>query len=136
MPSRAAIFAAVIGSIDPALFTPSVTRMMMRLCVPHMIARGGGDIANISTDYVLPRRRDGVNAPDTDLYNASKWALNGLTMLQATQLAGSVAVNAFDPGWVKTDLGGPKAPGSPVQSADGALSVNNRPHDLVVVPVG
>ena len=53
--------------------------MMSRLVAPHMIARGGGDIVNISTDYVLPKRREGVNAPDTDLYNASKWALNGLT---------------------------------------------------------
>ena len=33
MPERAASWAAVIGSIEPALFTPSVTRMMIRLRV-------------------------------------------------------------------------------------------------------
>ena len=49
--------------------------VMSRLCVPHMIARGGGDIINISTDYVLPKRRDGVNAPDTDLYPRMRAAL-------------------------------------------------------------
>jgi NAD(P)-dependent dehydrogenase (short-subunit alcohol dehydrogenase family) len=70
---------------------------------------------------------EGVHLKGIPSYRVSKWALNGLTMLQATQLAGQIAVNAFDPGWVKTDLGGPKAPGSPVQSAEGALSVVTLP---------
>jgi NAD(P)-dependent dehydrogenase (short-subunit alcohol dehydrogenase family) len=60
-------------------------------------------------------------------YRLSKWALNGLTMIQALELAGEVAVNAFDPGWVKTDLGGERAPGSPVDSAKGALAVATLP---------
>ncbi|HJP41421.1 MAG TPA: SDR family oxidoreductase, partial [Dehalococcoidia bacterium] len=37
--------------------------MMGRLCVPEMITRGGGDIVNISTYYVLPARSDGTNSP-------------------------------------------------------------------------
>lgn len=60
-------------------------------------------------------------------YRLSKWSLNGLTLLLASELAGEVAVNAFDPGWVKTELGGPKAPGSPVESARGALSLITLP---------
>jgi NAD(P)-dependent dehydrogenase (short-subunit alcohol dehydrogenase family) len=60
-------------------------------------------------------------------YRLSKWALNGLTMLLAKELAGKVAVNAFDPGWVKTDLGGPKAPGHPSESARGALALVTLP---------
>ena len=99
--------------------------MMSRLCVPSMIARGGGDIVNISTDYVLPKRRDGVNAPDTDLYNASKWALNGLTDAAAQTLAAdNIRVNAlamgptdtqmlralFKPGGKLAHLGGPDGP--------------------------
>ena len=33
----------------------------------------------------------------------------------------------FDPGWVKTDLGGPHAPGSPEDSAEGALALVTAP---------
>lgn len=60
-------------------------------------------------------------------YRLSKWALNGFTLLLSAELAGRVAVNAFDPGWVKTDLGGPSAPGSPRESAEGALAIATLP---------
>jgi NAD(P)-dependent dehydrogenase (short-subunit alcohol dehydrogenase family) len=53
--------------------------MMGRLCVAEMLKRGGGDIVNISTYYVLPARSEGTNSPTTDCYNASKWAMNGFT---------------------------------------------------------
>lgn len=53
--------------------------MLSRAAVPHLIARGGGDIVNLSTYYVLPAKSAGTNPADTDLYNASKWALNGFT---------------------------------------------------------
>ncbi|HET9960106.1 MAG TPA: SDR family NAD(P)-dependent oxidoreductase, partial [Polyangiaceae bacterium] len=53
----------------------------------------------------------------------SKWALNGFTIQLAHELRGQIAVNAFDPGWVKTDLGGSRAPGTPDESARGALAL-------------
>ena len=99
--------------------------ILNRLVVPHMLAAGGGDIVSISTDYVLPKRRDGVNAPDTDLYNASKWALNGLTDGGAQALAGDnirmnnlcmgptdteMLRNLFKPGGKLAHLGGPDGP--------------------------
>ncbi len=61
--------------------------------------------------------------PGIASYRLSKWALNGLTMLQAAELAGRISVNAFDPGWVKTDLGGERAPGHPSDSAQAALKM-------------
>lgn len=57
-----------------------------------------------------------VETPDMPTYRLTKYALNGLTILWAGELKGQVAVNALDPGWLKTDLGGPNAPGEP---ADG-----------------
>ena len=61
--------------------------MLGRLVVPHMIEARQGDIVNVSTYYVLPARSEGTNPPDTDLYAASKWALNGFTDAWATHLA-------------------------------------------------
>jgi NAD(P)-dependent dehydrogenase (short-subunit alcohol dehydrogenase family) len=55
-------------------------------------------------------------SPDMPTYRLTKYALGGLTILWAGILKGNVAVNALDPGWLKTDLGGPDAPGEP---ADG-----------------
>jgi len=73
---------------------------------------------------------EGVRMTGIASYRLSKWALHGLTLLQATHLAGEIAVNAFDPGWVKTDLVGPNAPGSPVESAEGALAVVTLPFEV------
>ena len=62
-----------------------------------------------------------LSEPGIASYRLSKWSLNGLTQLQAEELKGEVSVNAFDPGWVKTDLGGPLAPGTPEEAAEGLL---------------
>ncbi|HEX6271938.1 MAG TPA: SDR family NAD(P)-dependent oxidoreductase [Polyangiaceae bacterium] len=70
---------------------------------------------------------ESMRALDIPSYRLTKWALNGFTLLLAKELAGAVAVNAFDPGWVKTDLGGPNAPGHPRESALGALAIVTMP---------
>ena len=69
--------------------------MLSRAVIPHMQKNGGG-IVNISTYYVLPAKSDGTNQPDTDLYNASKWALNGFTDAWAKYLEkDNIKVNGF-----------------------------------------
>jgi NAD(P)-dependent dehydrogenase (short-subunit alcohol dehydrogenase family) len=52
--------------------------MLSRAVIPLM-QKQGGHIINLSTYYVLPAKSDGTNGSETDLYNASKWALNGFT---------------------------------------------------------
>ena len=70
--------------------------LLSRLCVPLIVEAGGGDIVNISTYYVLPAKSPGTNNPDTDLYNASKWALNGFTQAWSRSLEEhNVRVNAL-----------------------------------------
>jgi NAD(P)-dependent dehydrogenase (short-subunit alcohol dehydrogenase family) len=64
-----------------------------------------------------------LGEPNILSYRLSKWALNGLTQIQAAELRGQIAVNALDPGWVKTDLGGPRAPGTVEESARGGLAL-------------
>ncbi len=79
--------------------------MLSRACVPHMQAGGGGTIINLSSYYVLPARSDGTNPPNTDLYNASKWALNGFTDAWAKYLAkDNITVNGLCMGAVDTPM--------------------------------
>ncbi len=67
-----------------------------RAVMPLMRARGDGHIVNIVTDHVYtePRRPTG-GGPGMDLYDASKWALNGFTLAWAQALAGTVRVNGL-----------------------------------------
>lgn len=53
---------------------------------------------------------------DMPTYRFTKYAIGAITQLWANTLKGKIAVNCLDPGWLKTDLGGPNAPGEP---ADG-----------------
>lgn len=79
--------------------------MLSRAVIPHMQGSDGGHIINISTYYVLPAKSDGTNQPDTDLYNASKWALNGFTDAWAEYLAkDNIRVNGMCMGATDTPM--------------------------------
>jgi NAD(P)-dependent dehydrogenase (short-subunit alcohol dehydrogenase family) len=80
--------------------------MISRLVIPRMQAAGnGGHIINLSTYYVLPAKSDGTNNPVTDLYNASKWALNGFTDAWAKYLEkDNIKVNGLCMGAVDTPM--------------------------------
>lgn len=65
--------------------------------------------------------------PSMPAYRLSKLLLNGLTISYAGDLKGRVAVNSLDPGWLKTDLGGPNAPGEPVDGAVRMLELAVKP---------
>jgi len=55
-------------------------------------------------------------------YCLSKLTLNGATIMLAEALQDQgIVVNAIDPGWVKTDMGGSGAPRTPEQGADTAI---------------
>lgn len=90
---------------------------MYTLCcefIPGMVERGFGRIVNLTS---------GINeTPELAPYGASKWAVNKLTHDLAANLKETpVRINTLDPGWLRTDLGGPNAD-HPVQAViPGAL---------------
>ncbi|HYQ14574.1 MAG TPA: SDR family NAD(P)-dependent oxidoreductase [Polyangiaceae bacterium] len=74
---------------------------------------------------------DAVKAePNMPAYRLSKLLLNGLSISYAGDLKGQVAVNSLDPGWLKTDLGGPNAPGEPPDGAVRMLELACKPFSV------
>lgn len=63
---------------------------------------------------------------DMPSYRISKYTLNAVTKAYSQALEGKIAINSFDPGWLKTDLGGPNAPGEPIDGAHRLIQVINK----------
>jgi NAD(P)-dependent dehydrogenase (short-subunit alcohol dehydrogenase family) len=89
-----------------------------RLCeatIPLMQRNGYGRIVNVSTGLAALEDMGG-GSPG---YRVSKTALNALTCILASELRGSgILVNAVNPGWVQTDMGGSGATRSVEEGAD------------------
>ena len=101
----------------------------LRLCqalVPMMRRRGYGRVVNVSS---------GSGAFDemgtgTLAYGASKTWLNAMTRKVALEAEGDgVLVNAVDPGWVRTRMGGREAPRTPEEGADTIVWLATLPED-------
>ncbi len=68
-----------------------------RRCIPHIVARGGGHIINIATDHIMPPPGSATGGGTRmDVYDSSKWGINGMTQSWAKFLKGhGVRVNAL-----------------------------------------
>ncbi len=83
--------------------------------LPFLRKGAAARVINVSSGY---GQLDGLS-PHVPSYCLSKLALNGLTIMLAQALKPyGIAVNAVDPGWVRTDMGGPGAPRPVEKGAD------------------
>ena len=80
--------------------------------LPKMEKKGFGRIVNTTSGI----RRE----PEQAGYSASKAALDKVTMDIASKYDGTdVIISLTDPGWCRTDLGGPQAPNAPESAIPG-----------------
>ena len=80
--------------------------------LPGMIGRGFGRILNTTSGIALEPEQAG--------YSASKAALDKITIDLGSKVEGTdVMINLTDPGWCRTDLGGPHAPNAPESAIPG-----------------
>ena len=82
--------------------------------MPKMIERGFGRILNTTSGIRLEPQQAG--------YSASKAALDKITIDLGSTVEGTdVMINLTDPGWCRTDLGGPNAPNAPESAIPGIV---------------
>ncbi len=89
----------------------------MMICyhyIPKMIEKGFGRVVNTTSGIALEPEQGG--------YSASKAALDKVTIDLGKNLEGTdVIISLADPGWCRTDLGGPNAPNSPESALPGII---------------
>lgn len=82
--------------------------------MPMMIENGFGRILNTTSGIRLEPEQAG--------YSASKAALDKITIDLGSKVEGTdVMINLTDPGWCRTDLGGPHAPNAPESAIPGIV---------------
>lgn len=82
--------------------------------LPKMVEKGFGRIVNTTSGIALEPEQAG--------YSASKAALDKITIDMGKNVNGTdVCINLIDPGWCRTDLGGPNAPNSPESAIPGVI---------------
>ena len=86
-----------------------------RAFLPHLKQSANARVANISSGAgSISQKEDCAYYP----YSVSKAALNMLTRALAAEFCPQrIVIAAISPGWVKTEMGGSKAPLTPQESA-------------------
>jgi NAD(P)-dependent dehydrogenase (short-subunit alcohol dehydrogenase family) len=108
----------------------AVTQAML----PLLRKSAAGRIVNMSSGLGSLTLQADFSGPFGDFkvlgYDASKTAVNAVTVHFAYELRDTpIKVNSACPGWVKTDMGGPEAPGTAEEGADTPVWLATLPPD-------
>ncbi|WP_409302356.1 SDR family NAD(P)-dependent oxidoreductase [Peribacillus sp. SCS-155] len=113
-----------LTAMDPSILEKTMTTNffgtynVIRSFIHFMEKQGYGRIINVSSEYGAMSE---MSYPGGGAYKLSKFVLNGLTRLIAAEITDDIKINAVDPGWVSTDMGGPSAPITAEQAARSIL---------------
>ena len=115
---------ASVAAVDPEVMRRTLETNLLgalnccQAFLPLMRQQGYGRIVNVSSGRGSFSRL-GAGGPS---YRISKTALNALTVILADELKDcNILVNAMTTGWVRTRLGGLKAPRSVAEGAETAV---------------
>lgn len=98
--------------------------------IPFLKKTTAARIFNVSTEMACLNLMSSDFYPLAPSYRVSKVAMNGLTVLLARELKDfNILVNAYSPGWMRTDIGGPDAPFSVAEGAQTAIHLATLPND-------
>lgn len=105
----------------------AVARITQAL-LPLMKQNNYGRIVNVSTEMATLATMGNDYYPLAPSYRLSKIGLNGFTAILAKELKGTnILVNAYSPGWMKTDMGGGDAPFTADEGAETAIYLATLP---------
>jgi NAD(P)-dependent dehydrogenase (short-subunit alcohol dehydrogenase family) len=124
-----------LAEVDPEILRRTLETNLLgalRCCqgfLPLMKRQGYGRIVNVSSGRGSFSRL-AAGASGGPCYRISKTALNAVTVILADETKETnILVNAMTPGWVRTRMGGVKAPLSAAEGADTAVWLATLPDD-------
>jgi NAD(P)-dependent dehydrogenase (short-subunit alcohol dehydrogenase family) len=115
MPDQADWLSTVPADYEQSFRVNTIAPILLsNFFLPKMLSQQWGRIVNVTSGI--------KDQPELMAYAASKAALDKYVFDTANKLANSgVTMNLLDPGWLRTDLGGPNAPGAVGQVLPGAM---------------
>jgi len=106
-----------VNTVAPTMLTKELYPLLKKASTASQEPMGIGKAAVINMSSILGSIAE--NNGGNFAYRASKAALNSITKTMSAEFKGDkIMVVSIHPGWVKTDMGGPKAPLSVEESTN------------------